>query len=142
MSRKRNFAPTEVFLSHSSRNRVFTSRLAKTLSAHGVRSFLSAHSIRGAQQWHDEIGAALKRCDWFIVILSPQSVRSRWVKYELLYALRASRFQDRIIPVLYKRCDADSLSFTLSSIEWVDFRRDFHEGCRQLLRIWTLDYQP
>jgi hypothetical protein len=40
-------------------------------------------NIRGAQQWHDEIGTALKRCDWFLLVLSPQSVRSMWVKHEL-----------------------------------------------------------
>jgi hypothetical protein len=140
MPRKRSVAPTEVFLSHSSRDGVFAGRLAKALSRYGVRSFVSKHSIRGAQQWHDEIGAALKRCDWFIVVLSPESVRSRWVKFELLYALRAGHLTDRIIPVLYKQCDADLLSWTLSSIEWVDFRKDFDEGCRQLLRIWNLDY--
>jgi hypothetical protein len=106
-----------------------------------VNSFVSKQNIRGAQQWHDEIGAALKRCDWFLVILSPQSVGSQWVKYELLYALQARRYKDRIIPLLYKHCEADLLSWTLSSIERVDFRKNFHQGCRELLSIWKLDYR-
>ena len=92
MSRKRDAAPDEVFLSHSSENANFTARLARVLSAHGVNSFLSKQHIRGAQEWHDEIGAALKRCDWFLVVLSPQSVRSRWVKHELIYALQDNRY--------------------------------------------------
>lgn len=41
---------------------------------------MSKEHIGGAQEWHDEIGAALDRCDWFPVVLSPQSVASRWVK--------------------------------------------------------------
>src|SRR5689334_12995666 len=98
MSRKRNVAPNEVFLSHSSRNGAFTNRLSEILRTHGVKNFVSKENIRGAQQWHDEIGAALKRCDWFLVVLSPQSVRSRWVKHELIYALQASRYRDRIVP--------------------------------------------
>jgi TIR domain len=142
MPRKHNVAPNEVFLSHSSRNGAFTSRLAKTFSAYGVDSFFSKRSIRGAQQWHAEIGAALKRCDWFLVVLSPQSVTSEWVNRELVYALQERRYQNRIIPVLYKQCNPDDLSWVLRSIEWVDFRKDFHEGCRQLFRIWKLDYQP
>jgi hypothetical protein len=64
---------------------------------------VSKANIRGAQQWHDEIGTALKRCDWFLLVLSPQSVRSMWVKHELVYALQASRYRGRIIPVLCKR---------------------------------------
>ena len=98
MSRKRSVAPSEVFLSHSSRNAAFANRLARILLAHGVKCFVSKHHIRGGQQWHDEIGAALRRCDWFIVILSPHSVRSRWVKHELIYALQVSRYRERIIP--------------------------------------------
>jgi TIR domain len=140
MSRKRNVAPDEVFLSHSSKNVSFTQRLARVLADHGVNSFLSKENIRGAQEWHDEIGAALKRCDWFLVVLSPQSVQSRWVKHELIYALRENRYRKRIVPVLYKACDADRLSWTLSAFQW-NFRKDFHQGCRQLLGTWRLNYR-
>src|ERR1700674_5351642 len=135
MSRKRIAGPREVFLSHSSRNAAFTLRLAKTLAKHGVKAFLSKKHIRGAQEWHDAIGDALKRCDWFLVVLSPQSVRSKWVKHELLYALQEDRFQSRIIPVLYKSCHVHMLSWTLSALQWVDFRGDFDEACRDLLAI-------
>jgi hypothetical protein len=68
--------------------------------------FLSKANIQGAQQWHDQIGTALRRCDWFLLVLSPQSVQSRWVKHELIYALQENRYRERIIPVLYKTCDA------------------------------------
>ncbi len=117
MPRKRKVAPTEVFISHSSKNANFISRLYEVLANHQVKSFVSTANIRGAQQWHDEIGSALKRCDWFLLVLSPQSVRSLWVKHELIFALQASRYRGRIIPVLYKQCDKDALSWTLSSIE-------------------------
>ena len=142
MSRKRNLEATEVFLSHSSRNVAFTNRLAKVLAAHGVNSFFSRKNIRGAQQWHDEIGAALKRCDWFLLVLSPESVKSAWMKHELTYALQANRYRERIIPVLHKTCDADSLSWTLSAFQRIDFRKDFHRGCRELMAIWRLSYEP
>jgi hypothetical protein len=141
MPRKRIAAPSEVFVSHSSKNATFIHRLKEVLTNHGVKSFVSKTNIRGAQQWHDEIGTALKRCDWFLLVLSPQSVRSTWVKHELLYALQANRYKGRIIPVLYKACDKDALSWTLSAIEWVDFRNDFDEACRRLLNIWNLEYR-
>ena len=141
MPRKPKSAPIEVFVSHSSKNADFISRLNCVLTDHKVKSFVSKANIRGAQQWHDEIGIALKRCDWFVLVLSPQSVRSRWVKHELIYALQASRYRERIIPVLYRQCDTDALSWTLSSIEWIDFRGDFDEACKQLLQIWQLRYK-
>jgi hypothetical protein len=141
MPPKPKSAPTEVFVSHSSKNADFISRLNGVLTDHKVKSFVSKENIRGAQQWHDEICTALKRCDWFVLVLSPQSVRSRWVKHELIYALQASRYRERIIPVLYRQCDTDALSWTLSSIEWIDFRGDFDEACKQLLQIWQLKYK-
>ena len=141
MPRKKNVVrPAEAFLSHSSKNLAFASKLAKVLSAHRVGTFFSKKHIRGAQQWHDEIGAALKRCDWFLVVLSPQSVASQWVKHELIYALQANQYKERIVPVLYKTCDADQLSWTLSSIQSIDFRKDFDQGCHDLLALWGLQY--
>jgi hypothetical protein len=72
--------PREVFLSHVSGNRDMATRIAGTLRRHGVPVWYSVSDIRGAQQWHDEIGAALRRCDWFLLLLSPSSVESMWVK--------------------------------------------------------------
>lgn len=72
------------------------------LRRHGLGVWYSRTNLVGAQQWHDEIGKALGRCDWFIVVLSEHAVKSRWVKRELLYALRNARFDDHIVPVLYR----------------------------------------
>lgn len=141
--KKRRPAPKELFLSHSSRNRRFAAKLASVLRDHGVPVWFSETHIAGAQQWHDEIGSALDRCDWFLLVLSPSSVKSRWVKRELLYALEESRYDGRIVPLLYRRCDikdVNELSWTLSSLQRVDFTRNFDHGCEELLRIWSMTY--
>jgi hypothetical protein len=133
--------PQEVFLSHSSVDEEFAVRLAETLRRHGIPVWYSPTNILGAQQWHDEIGAALDRCDWFLLILSPNAVESMWVKRELSYALQQRRFENRIVPVLYQACDFVRLSWVLPSIQMIEFRVDFDEGCRALLRTWGLGYQ-
>jgi hypothetical protein len=133
--------PSRVFLSHSAKNRAFVDRLADVLAGHGVSTWYSRHSIRGAQQWHDEIGAALRRCHWFLLVLSPQAAKSKWVKRELMYALQADRYENHIIPLTHRRCDHAQLSWTLSSFEFVDFTRDFDDGCAELLRIWKMKYR-
>lgn len=61
--------PEEVFLSHASQDEAFATELAAELRRHNVPVWYSATNIVGAQQWHDEIGSALDRCDWFVVIL-------------------------------------------------------------------------
>lgn len=134
--------PNEAFLSHCSLDHDFTIRVAATLRRHGVPLWFSQTNIMGAQQWHDEIGSALRRCDWFIVVLSPDSVGSRWVKHELIYALQQARFEDRIVPLLYRQCDIERLSWVLPAFQHIDFRSDFDDGCRDLLRLWGLGHQP
>ena len=134
--------PNEVFLSHSSEDRQFVGRLADVVRPHGIPVWYSRTNILGAQMWHDEIGAALRRCDWFVLVLSPRSVASLWVKRELLYSLQESRYEGRIVPLLQEACAYDELSWTLASMQMVDITRDFDSGCRDLLRIWGVGYNP
>lgn len=142
MARQRRLSPREVFLSHSAGDRPFVERLAETLAQHNVPVWYSATNIVGARQWHDEIGAALRRCDWFLVVLSPRSVKSRWVKRELLYALDENRYEGRIVPLLYRRCDYAGFSWTLRSLQMIDFTGSFATGCGELLKIWGRGYRP
>lgn len=134
-------AKREVFLSHSSKDRDFVVRLAAVLKRHKIRFWYSLSHIVGAKQWHDEIGRALGRCDWFLVVLTPHFVRSPWVKRELLFALNEHRYNERIIPVLRKPCEYSRLSWTLPEFQIVDLTGNFGVGCRQLLRIWGLQYK-
>jgi hypothetical protein len=138
--RKRKLVIEEAFLSHSSKDRKFTAKLAAVLREHGVNVWYSEHAIRGAQQWHDEIGAALERCDWMIVVMSPAAVKSKWVKRELLFALDDPRYQDRVVPALAKACDTKKLSWVLAQLQMISFT-DFKEGCRELLNVWGIRYR-
>lgn len=133
--------PQEVFLSYSEKDHSFASLLAETIRRHGIPVWYSRTNVIGAQQWHDEIGSALKRCDWFVVVLSPHSVTSKWVKRELLFALNDQKYENRIVPLLYQDCDYDQLSWTLSLLQFVSFKDNHEVGYRDLLRIWGLGYQ-
>ena len=133
--------PSEVFLSHSNLDRSFANAVVAMMRRHGIPVWYSQTNIIGAQQWHDEIGDALKRCDWFVLILSPNSVNSVWVKREVLFALNDNRYAEKIIPLLYQPCDFDQLSWTLSLLQMIDFRQDYEDGCRGLLRVWGLGYK-
>lgn len=133
--------PSEIFLSHASADRQLADRLVGTLRRHNLSVWYSPTEIVGAQQWHDEIGAALDRCDWFVVLLTPASVESMWVKRELLFALQQNRYANHIVPLLVEPCDYGRLSWVLPSLQIVDMQVDFEEGCRQLLRVWGIGYR-
>jgi TIR domain-containing protein len=133
--------PKEVFLSYSSLDWEFAHKIVDLLRRHGVPVWHGPSSIRGGQQWLDEIGDALERCDWFVILLSPNSMKSKWVRRELVFAFDEDRYDNSIVPVVI---DADiyrKLSWPFRSYQFVDFTKDFEKGCRALLRIWGIGYQ-
>ena len=109
--------PREVFISHAHQDRRFVAKLIKLLQRHRIEYWYSPKHIVGAQQWHDEIGKALTRCDWFLLVLSPYAVKSKWVGHEYVYALDDERYAGRIVPVLYKECKWKKLSWTLKGLQ-------------------------
>lgn len=134
--------PGELFLSHATPDRQLATDLADMLRRHGIPVWYSRTDIRGSQQWHDEIGEALNRCDWFAVLLTPNSVESRWVKREVVHALNDTRYDDRVVPLLYTPCAMDRLSWVLPQLQITDFRQGVEDGYRELLRIWGIGYRP
>ena len=133
---KRARRPRELFLSHASADHKFVDKVASFLRKEGIRVWYSRHHLVGADRWHDEIGRALRRCDWFLVVVSRKSVRSMWVRREVMFALKQRRFQNRMIPLLYQDCSMEQLSWALDDSQTVDFRDSFSLGCRKLLEIW------
>jgi hypothetical protein len=110
--------PAEIFISHSDRDRQFVSDLVEVLRRHGLPVWYSRTNLIGSQQWHDEIGAALQRCDWFAIVLSPNAVNSMWAKRELMFALTQKRLNDKIIPLLYLPCEYVQFPGRSRAINW------------------------
>jgi hypothetical protein len=130
--------PKEVFLSHSSKDRATATAVAQTLRDHGVPVWYSSTNIMTAQLWQDEIGRALRRCDWFMVLVSRAAIKSTWVKRELSYALNHSQYDDHIIPVMIENCDYEQLSWTLGIFQMADLNSDPEYAFRQILQAWGL----
>jgi hypothetical protein len=133
--------PTEVFVSYAHEDRVFALKLAAALEVYGIRCWVGERHIGAATQWLEAIGKALRRCDWFIVVLTPEAVASNWVKHEVSYALSKVRYNDRLIPILKKTCEPEDLVFILDSLQRVDFRKSFAKGMSDLLKIWGIGFQ-
>ncbi len=129
--------PKEVFLSHSSADRKSVSLLAAALRKANIKVWYSKTHLKGAQQWHDEIGRALQRCDWFLLLLTPSAVKSKWVLRELTYALQQDRYNERIAPMLLKNCKYEKLSWTLGAIQMIDATGGLNEGLNTLIQLWT-----
>lgn len=132
--------PKEVFISHAAKNRQTANAVAETLRDHGVPVWHSPTNIKSAQQWQDEIGKALRRCNWFLVLLTKASVSSKWVKMELMYALNHRQYNDHIVPVKVEKCKYEDLSWTLGSIQMINYDRGGSKAFREILSTWGLGF--
>ena len=88
-----------LFISHATADRRFVEReLLGLLRALGFDPWFAEADIQSTQQWERSILGALKSSKWFVLVMSPQSAASEWVKDEIAWAI--DERPDNIIPIL------------------------------------------
>jgi len=124
-----------VFVSHSTQDAVFVeNELIPHLRANGLDPWYSKDGIRSADHWERRILAALNKCQWFLIVLSPRAAESEWVKDELHWAV--TNRARRIIPVMYEDCCLQDFHIRLSRIEYVDYRQDIERARRRVIEAF------
>ena len=76
------------FLSYSTKDQDFVDRLYTDLQNKGVRCWFAPHDIKAGEKLHEQIDEAIRLHDKLLLILSPHSMESEWVKTEIAKARR------------------------------------------------------
>lgn len=97
----------KAFISHSSKDKPFVRRLKRDLELNYIDSWLDEDELLPGDSLMDKLNSALKDSSHFMIVLSPNSVKSDWVKFELDNALRYVEEETllKIIPIHYRKCD-------------------------------------
>lgn len=90
----------DVFLSYSSADREAARRFAERLGEEGLTVWWDA-ALRAGETFDEVIENALKAAKSVIVLWSPRSVTSRWVRAEATLADR----RNKLVPVIIEPCD-------------------------------------
>jgi isopentenyl diphosphate isomerase/L-lactate dehydrogenase-like FMN-dependent dehydrogenase len=90
-----------VFLSYSSKDRFIAETIIDKLEAIGVQTWADTKSMEGGGITIREIIAAIDACNEVIVLVSPNSIESQWVLFEIGVARGKDK---RTTPVL---CNID-----------------------------------
>ena len=86
------------FISYSTKDQDFADRLYADLQNKGVRCWFAPHDVQGGRKLHEQIDEAIRLHDKLLLILSPHSMESEWVKTEIAKARkRELRDQRRIL---------------------------------------------
>ncbi len=129
-----------VFLSHSSKDKAFTRKLAERLVQFGVQVWLDEAEINVGDSLLDRISSAIENTDFVAAIISANSVQSSWVQSELQMAMSrelADR-KVRVLPIVIEPCE---LPMFLKDKLYADFSRsdDFDAPFARLLRALGVD---
>jgi hypothetical protein len=125
---------TRVFISHATPDRNFVEQeIIPLLEKNGVETWYARTDIQGAAEWERAILAGLRSCDHFLVVMSPRSAASKWVKREVDWAFTKDR---PVVPVMLEDCDPDAFHFGLAAIQFVDFRGGTEVGRQRLLDVF------
>jgi hypothetical protein len=108
----------------------FAYQLADDLEAAGHPVWIDVEGIEGGEVWNEEIQRGIDECYAYVVVLSPDSMGSRWVRNELLYTLGEK--PGRVYPVMYRYV---KLPPELVAIQYVDFQDDYDSALDDLLGV-------
>jgi hypothetical protein len=110
----------DIFISYSRKDQEFVTRLASDLDAHVAGVWLDQSAIRAGQKWHDEIIEGIRDCKALVLVLSPDSVASPYVREELDKALELAK---PILPVIYRPATwTDEFAALIKDIQTIDLR--------------------
>ena len=125
---KEQEAKQRVFISYSRKDIDYARRLASDLEKAGFDVWWDISDLKGGDDWVRIIPAAIDTSQYFIVLLSPNSIQSEWVTKEYTYAIYKRL---KIIPAMIKQCD---VPFALNTINYINFVSDNYEtGLKNLL---------
>lgn len=122
----------KIFISHSSIDKPFAKTLCLDLEANGYIPWLDDLDIKVGESIPEKISQGLQDANFVIVILSENSVSSRWVEreWQTMFWREVEKGQVNVLPVLLQDCNIPEL---LKTKKYADFRGDFNYGLRNLL---------
>ena len=105
----------QIFISYSRRDQEFVFKLATDLELRGGRVWLDQADIQGGEQWRHSIASGITQSGAFLLVISPDSMDSQYVRLELETAEQQGK---PIFPLIYRRA---SIPENLSRFQFIDF---------------------
>lgn len=129
-----------IFLSHTHQDKQFVNRLKSELKARGVEDvWVDEAEILVGDSLQKKIENAITKTRYFGVVLSPRSVKSRWVQKELELAMQMELENDSVVvlPLLFEKCDIPPF---LRTKVYADFTSadSFEDSLEKLIRRLAL----
>lgn len=118
---------SKIFISYARVDADFVLKLCEDLKTSGIGIWIDQFDISVGEIWDQKIQEAILKCDFILVILSPNSVSSQSVLDELYFALEVNK---KILPVMYQSCD---VPLRIRRIQYCDFTSNYQIAMNKLI---------
>lgn len=124
-----------VFISHSDSDSDFADRLADRLEQGGL-SVWRDEAVLPGDNLAKMVAEALEQSNAMIVLISPDAMKSKWVRNEINYALTSPRFEGRLVPIEVRK--TQNIPWILRRFQRLRAGRDMDSlGDKVLARLAT-----
>jgi hypothetical protein len=125
---------TQVFLSHSSKDKTSVRRLAYDLRERGIEVWLDEWQINVGDSISQKIEMGIDESGFIAIWLTKSAVQSGWVEREwrAKFSQEVTAGRPIILPLLAEDVPIPVL---LRDKLYADFRNDYHRGLEQLLAV-------
>lgn len=129
----------KVFISHALTDAKLAKRIADVLKEAGFQVWDDTQILPG-ENWGRRLAEALQESEAMVVLLTPDSLRSQNVSYELGYALGKEGYKGRVIPVIAaspEQVPKEAIPWVLYKFQMIhlsDQERD-EEGLRRIAQV-------
>lgn len=121
-----------LFISHSSKNKDFAQKLHDDLRANAVRCWLDNEDMKGGRKLHEQIDEAIRSHDKLLLILSPESMASEWVKTEIAKARKREIKEGKQLLFPVRLCSFETLR------DWECFDSDTGKDSAKEIREYMI----
>ncbi len=120
----------KIFISYGHDDKTFVKKLADDLGKDSIEAWWDFDKLKGGNDWQKEIQKGIKLCDFFIVVLSPNSVNRDWVLKEITFA---NEYKKKIIPLMLKECERP---ISIIEKQYIDFEKQTQKSAlKELMGI-------
>lgn len=132
----------DVFMSYSRKDEATMKRIVAFLRSSGIKVWVDNEGlVPGTPIWEVEIERAIIDTKAIVVLMSPDSKNSVWVRQEIGYA---QRYRKRIFPLLISGDEDSSVTIRLINTQHIDLRQRERTGLRSLsdaLKNYIKEYE-
>ena len=128
---------TRVFLSYAHPDRAVAEEIARALQVSNFQVWFDSWELQAGDSIATRVREGVSASDFLVVLLSPDSANSRWVREELTLALSKELRQRGIsvVPTILRDCDVPQ---ALQGYSLVDLRKDQPGGISRLVEKLAL----